>query len=155
MRAYARLRELASNHGMATTAGVLAARSWLAARGVSAPALTRWHASVLLAPDDAPPPEQLDERIDTRFQIEIFSEEWGFLFCHAGQASWIRITDIPFAHGRDDFRLLELTPALKDLGLLLRRIERHHRIQFRREHALVRTNVPDAERAIRSWVASL
>ncbi len=155
MGAYARLRELASSHGTATTAGMLAARTWLTARGLAAPSLTRWHATVLLAPGDAPPPDDVDEARDTRFRVEIFGEEWGFLFCHGGHASWIRITDIPFVHGRDDFRLLAQTPALKDLGLLLRRIERHNGVEFRRQHALVRTNLPAAERAIRGWVATL
>ncbi|MGE5182867.1 MAG: hypothetical protein ACM31C_12420 [Acidobacteriota bacterium] len=155
MGAYARLRELASSGGAATTAGMLAARTWLVARGVAAPTLTRWHATVLLAPGDAPPAEEIDEARDTRFRVEIFSEEWGFLFCHAGHASWIRITDIPFVHGRDDFRLLAQIPALEDLGALLRRIERHHGIELSRQHALVRTNLPAAERAIRSWVAAL
>src|SRR5947207_487774 len=79
-----------------------------------------------------------DERTDTRFRVEIYSEEWGFLFCHAGQASWIRVTDVPFVHGRDDFKLLPSMPALKDLGTLLRSVEQQHHVRFRRRNALVR-----------------
>ena len=69
--------------------------------------------------------------------------------------TWIRITDIPFVHGRDDFRLLSMMPALKDVGMLLRSVERQHAISFRREHALIRTNVPSAEFGLQVWVRNL
>lgn len=137
-----------------TTAGMLAARAWFHARALSTPGLLRWHAEILLDVVDQPAREKFDERTDTRFRVEIYSEEWGFLFCHAGQASWIRVTDIPFVHGRDDFRLLSLTPALKDIGVLLRSLEQRHRIQFRRRNAVVSTNIPHAEPPIRRWVES-
>jgi hypothetical protein len=139
----------------ATTAGMLAARMWFRARALSAPGLLRWHAEILLDVVDQPARESFDERTDTRFRLEIYSEEWGFLFCHAGLASWIRITDIPFVHGRDDFGLLSSTPALKDIGGLLRGVEHRHRIHFRRRHALVLTNIPNAETPIRRWTESL
>ena len=138
-----------------TTAGMLAARTWLLARGLSAPALQRWHATVLLAPEAATPAVEFDEKRDTRFRIEIYSEEWGFFFCHRGRASWIRVTDIPFAHGQDDYRLLAATPALKNLGPFLRAIELRHAVRFQREHALVLTNLAAAEPEIRSWLRSL
>jgi hypothetical protein len=134
---------------------MLAARAWFRARALSAPGLLRWNAEILLDVVDQPARDKFDERTDTRFRIEIYSEEWGFLFCHGGQASWIRVTDIPFVHGRDDFRLLASTPALKDIGLLLRTVEHRHRIQFRRRNALVTTNIPKAEPVIRRWIESL
>ncbi len=140
---------------MSTTAGTLAARAWLTARALSAPALQRWNATILLAPGDRPPSAELDEARDTYFRIEIYSEEWGFQFCHAGRGSWIRVTDISFVHGRDDFKLLALTPALKDIGLLLRRLEREHALALNRRVALIRTNLASAEPAIREWVRSL
>ena len=141
--------------GGSATAGMLAARAWLAARQLQAPALGRWNATALLAPEDQPPAPDVDDRIDTRFRIEIYSEEWGYFFCHGGRASWVRVTDIAFAHGRDDFQLLPLTPALKDLGQLLRRIENQHAVRFRRELAHVVTNLAGAEPAVRQWVQSL
>jgi hypothetical protein len=137
---------------MPTTAGMLAARTWLTARALNAPALTRWNANILLAPGEAEPEPDVDEVRDTRFRIEIYSQEWGFQFCHAGRASWIRVTDIPFVHGRDDHRLLSAMPALKDIATLVRRIEREHRLRFNRERALVRTNLDRAEPSIREWV---
>lgn len=137
------------------TAGMLAARNWLTARRIAAPALLRWYAEITLDVIEGPARLEYDERTDTRFRIEVYSEEWGFVFCHEGRASWIRVTDIPFVHGRDDFRLLDSTPALKDLALLVRMIERQHGLRFRRELAAVRTNLPDAEPAIRAWVLGL
>lgn len=134
---------------------MLAARAWFNARTLSAPGLLRWHAEILLDVVDQPAREKFDERTDTRFRIEIYSEEWGYLFCHGGSASWIRVTDIPFVHGRDDFRLLPLTPALKDIGSLLRTVEQRHAIQFRRRNAQVNTNIPNAEPSLRRWVESL
>ena len=135
---------------------MLAARSWLHARALTAPpGRLRWHVEITLAVIDGPCPEAFDENIDTRFRIEIYSEEWGFFFCHQRRASWIRVTDIPFVHGRDDFGLLGTTPGLKDIGALLRTIEATHQITFRRERALVRTNLEHAEPIIRRWVATL
>ena len=140
---------------ISTTAGMLAAKTWLTARGLSAPTLQRWHATVLLGPEARVPELDFDERRETRFRIEIYSEEWGFFFCHQGRASWIRVTDIPFVHGHDDFRLLAVAPPLKDLGTFLRVLETQHDLRFQRDHALVRTNLAAAEPTIRSWVLSL
>lgn len=139
----------------ATTAGKLAAHTWIRARLLQAPPLSRWHVEMSLDVRDVPAPLELDDVVDTRFRIEVFSEEWGIFFCHQGQASWIRVTDIAFVHGRDDFNLLQLVPPLKDLSSLLQTVERKHAIRFRREHAHVRTNVPGAEAAAKQWLKSL
>jgi len=101
------------------------------------------------------PPTDYDEHIATRFHLNIYAEEWGVFFCHAGQSSWIRVTDIAFVHGRDDFKLLASIPSLKDVGLLLRRVEQTHNVRFQRQHASVKTNIVGAEGAIRSWIATL
>jgi hypothetical protein len=145
----------ASTTSGSTNAGKLAAQAWMQRRGLSTPALMPWHVEVSLDVRDAPATIQFDERTDTRFRIEIYSEEWGFFFCHLRRTSWIRVTDIPFVHGRDDFHLLPLTPALEDLASLFRSVEQQHAIRFRREHALVRTNIPSAELAVRVWIAQL
>lgn len=144
-----------SSHDKATTAGMLAARSWLTSCGLTSTGVLRWHAEILLDVVDQPAREEFDDRFDTRFRIEIYAEEWGFFVCHAGQSSWIRVTDIPFVHGRDDFRLLGSTPSLRDLGGLIRSLERQHRIHFSRGNARVSTNLPAAEPSIRRWVESL
>ena len=122
----------------ASTAGWTASAAWLDDRGVAP--VTRWSVTIELGV------------LDTRFRIEIYAEEWGYFFSHHGRASWIRITDVPFAHGRDDFGLLARTPALAEIGALLRALEQEHGVELDREHALVRTTLPSAEPAIRRWI---
>lgn len=143
----------ASGRGPAN--GRLAAAHWLGERQLQTPSLKRWHVEVSLATLDTPAPINYDDRVDTRFHVDVYSEEWGFFFCHGGRASWIRVTDIAFVHGRDDLGLLAQTPALPDIGALLRTLEVRHNVSFRRKLALVRTNVPNSEPEIRSWVESL
>lgn len=144
-----------SRYDAATTAGTLAARAWLLARNLSATGLLRWHAEILLDVADQPARSEFEESVDTRFRIDLYSEEWGFLFCHAGQASWIRVTDVPFVHGRDDFRLLDHIPPLRELGALVRSVEHRHGLRLHRRHALVKTNLPASESSIRRWVEAL
>lgn len=125
------------------------------ARALVPPALTPWHVEVSLDVRSAPATRELDEHRDTRFHIEIYSQEWGVFFCHEGHASWVRVTDVPFVHGRDDFQLLSMLPPLKDVGGLVRSLERQHAIHFRRDLALVRTNVPSAQPVVQAWVRAL
>lgn len=104
---------------------------------------------------DVPPSPDFDERTASRFHLDLYSEEWGFLFCHRGQLSRIRVTDVAFVHGRDDHHLLDATPALPDIGGLLRSLERRHQIVFRRDLALVRSDLPNVEPAVRRWLLAL
>lgn len=136
------------------TLGIRAAASWLAERKLEPPS-KRWHVEVSLATLDGPVPINYDDRVDTRFHIDVYSLEWGFYFCHGGKVSWIRTTDVSFVHGRDDFRLFGQAPSLTDIGTLLASLEKQHALQFRRRHALVRTNIASAEPAIRRWVEAL
>ena len=145
----------ASSHAGSTTAGKLAAQGWLHSRLLSGPGLTSLHVEVSLGVLAQTPPVDFDEQTETRLRIEIYSEEWGVFFCHGGKASWIRVTDIAFAHGRDDFGLLSLLPPLKEVASLVRLIERQHDLVFRRDHPLIRSSLPGAERAVRAWVRTL
>lgn len=155
MAARSSLVTCAVSHHNGTTAGALAASSWLSARSIGAGGLLRWNAEIALDVVDGPAPEEFDDHVASRFHIDIYSEEWGFYFCHGGRASWIRVTDIPFVHGRDDFAVLSATPPLDEIGSLLQALESRYTIAFRRDRALVRTNLPQAEAAIRAWVLSL
>jgi hypothetical protein len=147
--------EMHAAGGRVTTLGGMAAAAWLASRGGTAPTLERWHVEVALDVVQRRAPSEFDEASSTRFHLDIYLEEWGVFFCHAGRSSRIRVTDIAFVHGRDDFQLLGVTPQLKDIGWLLRHVERSHAVKFARDHADVRTNVPNVEPAVRSWIASL
>jgi hypothetical protein len=137
-----------------STLGSRDAASWLSDRNLPLPT-TRWFAEIALDTRDRPAPAEFDERVDTRFHLDLYSEEWGFLFCHGGKVSRIRVTDIPFVHGRDEFQLLAVTPTLGVIGSFLRQLEHDHDIRFRREHALVHTDLPSAELQIRRWVLSM
>jgi hypothetical protein len=137
------------------TVGALAASSWLAARGTAATGLVRWHAEIAMGITDDPVPVEFDENLATRFHVAIYSEEWGVFLCHGGRWSWIRVTDLAFVHTRDDFGLISRVPPLDQLGTLLRRIERDHSLSFRRDRAVIHTNLVNAEPAIRAWLLAL
>ena len=131
--------------GLHLNTGPMASAAWLAERELY-PREPKWHVVATLAAANAPA---------TRFHIEIFAEEWGFRFEHAQRESWIRITDVPFVHGRDDHGLLARTPPLRRIGTLLRALETAHALQFDRPRAQLATTLASAESAIREWLATL
>ena len=147
-----RYRDLAATHGQGPDAGALAAASWLAARGLLVPARTRWAVSIVLDVADEVAPESQADAVETRLHIAIASGEWGFYFCYLDRASWIRITDVPSIHQRDDFALLFKVPPLRELGKLVRWLEETYGIRFRRDRAVIRSTIEGAEPAIREWV---
>ncbi len=130
--------------GLSTTTGALASAAWLADRGIT-PEDSRWSVEIELAVRGS----------DTRFVLEVYAEEWGCRFRHAGRTSWIRVTDIPFVHGQDEHALLARTPRLRDIAMLVRALERELDIRFDRDAAKIRTRIRDAEPALRAWVARL
>lgn len=146
---------LGTSFGSPVSAGARASHAWFVDRGLHAPTQKRWHVEIAMSNLDTPTPAQFDERVDTRFHVDIYAEEWGFFFCHGGRMSWIRVTDIPFVHGRDDFGLLAHVPTLSDISTTLRTLEQQHQLQFHRRHALIRTNVAGAEPSIRRWIEAL
>ena len=137
------------------TAGALASSAWLRSLSITPGAGERWHAEIAIETSGQTPVAEFDDHVATRFQLGIYSEEWGLFFCHAGQASWIRVAELAFVHGRDDFSLLGVVPPLKDVGQLLRRFEQQHAIRFQRQHAAIKTNLAGAESAIAAWVHAL
>jgi hypothetical protein len=73
-------------------------------------------------------------------------------FRRGQQTSWIRVTDLPFINERDDHALLRLVPPLRELGSLIELLEDRHGLGFRRDEALIRTTLPNAESSIRIWI---
>jgi hypothetical protein len=128
--------------GLSTNTGPIASAAWLAARDLY-PKDPKWHAVATFATEAA------------RFQLEIYAEEWGFQFDRDGKQSWIRVTDVPFVHGRDDHELLPRTPPLRHIGKLLRALESTHSLKFDRAAAAIQTTISDGEPTIRSWLATL
>lgn len=137
-----------------TNAGRLATEAWLFSRGLR-PRAKSWDIEIGLGIVAKPATLEFDPTRDTRFQLHLYAEEWGYRFCHAGRESWIRITDIPFVHGSDQFKLLASTPPLKNLGAFVRALEAEHGIRFQRSHAAILSTIPDADASIREWVTSL
>ncbi len=132
---------------------MFAAAAWAAERGLT-PVDKSWDIEIRLEIAPRQATLEVDEGA-TRFELLIYAEEWGFRFAHAGRTSWIRVTDIAFVHGSDDHRLLELTPRLQDIASLVRELENRHALQFLRDHATIRSTIPNAELAIRSWLTTL
>ena len=149
-----RLRSTTSSSGVNPNAGVLAAASWLSSRGLE-PIDHTWDIEIGLSVADHSASLVFDPVGETRFQLQIYAEEWGFRFAHAGRHSWIRVTDIPFVHGSDEHDLLSTTPALRDIGPFVRHLETRHAVRFHRRHAAVATTIPKAVPLIRSWLLSL
>lgn len=148
-------RDLGSIPGKGRSAGSLATAAWLAARGLLVPPRTAWEVSIVLDVEaGGEGAARAAESSDTRFHIALSSTEWGFYFCHNHRASWIRITDSPFVHQRDDFALLFKIPPLRDLGRLVRTLEETYGVRFRRRHAAVRSTIANAEPIIRQWVCN-
>jgi hypothetical protein len=140
--------------GLRTNTGPMASAAWLAERELY-PRDPRWSIAIAIGTSSDSPPVDFDPAATTRLQLEIYPEEWGFLFCHTGLISWIRITDVPFVHGRDEHALLKATPPLKRIGQLLYTLEHRHVIRFDRRAAAVHSTLADSESAIRTWVESL
>jgi hypothetical protein len=147
-----RHRDFVAIAGRGRHAGALATQSWLAARGLLVPTSTGWEVSIALDVRDEKAPAAFNDAVDTRFHLSLSATEWGFFLCQQGRASWIRVTDVPFVHERDDFALLFKTPPLRHLGALVRELETTYRIRFRREHASIRSTIAGSEPAIWEWV---
>lgn len=120
------------------TLGADAAAEWLVALGLVP--VPRWYAEIAIGDEDP------------RFCLNIYAEEWGYSFHHAGRASWIRVTDIAFVHGRDDFALLGDTSDLASIVALITRLEVEHDIKLPRSGIEIRTNLEAAADAIRAWL---
>jgi hypothetical protein len=129
--------------------GPLASAAWLVQLGL-VPSEPKWFVEIVLGDNS-----EIDETSATWFKLDVYAEEWGYTFCHAGHRSWIRVTDIRFVHGRDDHDLLLETPPLRDIGRLVRSLETRHQIQLRRRPALVRTSLLGMETSILEWTTRL
>ena len=128
-------------------AGALASAAWLSSRCLCATA-GGWEVTISLAVKRGGG----TGNEETRFHVAITAREWGFFFSHGNETSWIRVTDVPFVHERDDFALLHRVPALRDLGELVGEIEERYGIQFDREDALIRSTLIGGVDRIQAWV---
>lgn len=129
-----------------TTLGAVESRGWLVARGLDTREHRGWYVEIQIYADVP----------NARFEINLYPEEWGFLFRLRARMSWIRVTDLAFVHGADDLGILGRTPSLAQLATLLDALELEHALRFDGMRAMVRTNL-DEERttaAVRSWLSA-
>ena len=133
------------------TEGAREAHAWVESLGLVCQ--KPWYIEIALDTASGPASATYSGDKDTRFHINVYPEEWGVYFCHAGHASWIRVTDQAFVHGRDDYNLIGELPELAKIGSLLAALEVSHGIAFSREHAFVHTNVSGAKAAVKKWLA--
>jgi hypothetical protein len=126
------------------TIGAVASGRWLDERGLDASRTPHWYVEISIGSDSA----------DTRFELNIYPEEWGYQFRRGARVSSIRVTDIAFVHGFDDYRLLADTPPLDRIEDLLVTIERRCDIGFRRDRPTVHSNLARAAMVVRSWLES-
>jgi len=122
--------------------GAAASRAWLEERRLDTRGIRNWFVEIVID-SDAP---------DTVLDLNIYPEEWGFVFRHGNRVSSIRVTDIPFVHGRDDFRLLSETPPLDRIGDLLATLERRFALRFQRVGPRVKTNLARAVVVVGPWL---
>lgn len=128
------------------TMGAVASRTWLEARGIDAKHQPAWYLEIQIYADVP----------ETRLELNLYPEEWGFVFRYKRQHSSIRVTDVAFVHGADDMKLLGRTPSLDRLAELLSALEQDHAIKFDFAQAAVRTNLDEQRTTeiVRAWFAS-
>ena len=124
----------------ARSLGAVETAAWLEERGLAP--IPHWYVELEL---------RTDQR-DTTMTVNIYPEEWGFVFRRGQRVSSIRVTNHPFVHGADDDRLLDETPALERLHELLATLERRFSVTFYRLSAQVHSNLIRAAAVIRPWL---
>lgn len=143
-----------SQYSAPVTRGSADASDWLQAQGLASEN-PHWFVEIGLDVASQPALQVWNGAVDTRFHLYVYPVEWGFFFCHAGRASWIRVAEHVRVHGRDDFALASQTPPLRDVSQFIHALEQQHQVALRRDLALIRTNVDDAEPALRRWLTTL
>ena len=125
-----------------TTIGGAASAAWIEQHGLDVSRAAHWYVEISIPTDSA----------DTRFEINIYPEEWGIVFRRGSRVSSIRVTDVPFVHGLDDHRLISQLPALERIDDLLGLIEQRYDVAFHRMRATVRSNLPRATAIVWPWL---
>lgn len=123
------------------TKGAAEPADWARSRGLDVSRARHWYVEVQIA-TDAP---------GTLIELNIYPEEWGLVFRRDGRVSSIRVTDVPFVHGLDDFKLLPMMPALADLDRLLDALQHRFEITFDRSRPKVHSNVKHVD-GVRAWL---
>jgi hypothetical protein len=120
--------------------GAAESETWLDERGLVP--VPHWFVEIEVATDEP----------NVCIVVNIYPEEWGFVFRRGPHVSSIRITDVPFMHGADDDSLLPDVPRLERLDELLIKLERRFGVTFQRSAAVVHANLIRATAVVRAWL---
>jgi hypothetical protein len=126
------------------TQGAAASAAWLEVHGLDAARAPHWYIEITIPTASA----------DSRFDLNVYPEEWGFVFRRGPRISSVRVTDVPFVHGRDDHNLLDEVPPLAEIHQLLHKLEARHGMEFLRTRATVKSNLVRASAIVRAWFVS-
>ena len=132
------------------SAGKNESRAWLESLKVKTDK-DKWRVRMLLDVKDEPAAGVYFGDTSTRCHLEVFTDEWSVTFVHGGKTSQVRV----FADGTQDHHgepLLEKPGKLADARELIRKLEKAHGVQFKREHVRVESNVTGAKAAARTWL---
>jgi hypothetical protein len=124
------------------TIGALASAAWVERHGLHVSGTPHWYLEISIPTDAA----------DTRFEINIYPEEWGIIFRRGNRVSSIRVTDLPFVHGLDDHRLLQHVSDIETIDHILALLEQRYDLAFHRMKATVRSNLTRAASIVRAWL---
>jgi hypothetical protein len=125
-----------------TTLGSQAAAAWAAQVGLDVAGTPHWYVEIELHTDP----------VEAQLDLNIYPEEWGVVFRRGNRVSSIRVTDVPFVHGKDDHGLLTGLPELARFDELLAMLERRYDVVFQRTHPAVRSNLRRALASVRPWL---
>jgi hypothetical protein len=120
----------------------MASTTWLDARGLVPPDNQDWFVEITVETDDP----------DTRLELNVYPEEWGFVLREGPRVSSIRVTTEVFVHGRDDHHLRSITPALESMPAFLAVLEDMVGVSFLRARASVHTKLVRASSIVRAWL---
>jgi hypothetical protein len=130
---------------MEPTQGAAASAAWLDLQGLDAARTPHWYVEITIPSTSAS---------DSRFELNIYPEEWGFVFRRGPRISSVRVTDVPFVHGRDDHKLVDEVPPLAEIHRLLDSLEARHGMELLRTKTTVKSNLVRASAIVRAWLVS-
>lgn len=128
------------------TLGAREARAWLAASGLEVGTNRQWWVEMAI-------PCALHR--ETTLEIAIYPAEWAVMFRHDNKLSHVRITDEKFTGGVDELDLFPIVTELAHIGRLVTLLSTRHQTELQRDKVAVRSNVPRASTAVRTWLALL
>jgi hypothetical protein len=118
--------------------------SWLADCGLDHRGYRHWWVEIEL---------ETEADSDSSLALFLYPEEWGLRFRHGDQVSNIRFTTASCDLGRDDLDILDEVAELPEPSALFSLLEQRFGLALRRHTANVRSNLPEAPKVVRSWLA--